>query len=117
LYDKYHSQGFEIWGFPCNQFGAQEPGTEQDIKQFIATKYGITFPMFSKVEVNGDKSDPLWMFLRTEKTGLLGDAIKWNFTKFLCDRDGIPVMRYGPQSNPLSFEKDITNLLTSKSNL
>jgi len=116
LYEKYHAQGFEILGFPCNQFGNQEPGTEQEIKQFVTTKYGVTFPMFSKVNVNGDNAHPLWVFLRTEKTGFLVDAIKWNFTKFLCDRDGIPVQRYSTQANPLSFENDIQELL-KKSNL
>jgi len=116
LYEKYHAQGFEILGFPCNQFGNQEPGTEQEIKQFVTTKYGVTFPMFSKVNVNGDNAHPLWVFLRTEKTGFLVDAIKWNFSKFLCDRDGIPVQRYSTQANPLSFENDIQELL-KKSNL
>jgi len=111
LYEKYHDQGFEIFGFPCNQFASQEPGTEQEIKQFVKTKYGITFPMFAKVDVNGDKAHPLWLYLQTAKGGFLGDAIKWNYTKFLCDRDGIPVERYATTSNPLSFEKDIQELL------
>jgi len=116
LYEKYHAQGFEILGFPCNQFGNQEPGTEEEIKQFVKTKYGVTFPMFSKVDVNGDNAHPLWVFLRTEKTGILGDSIKWNFTKFLCDKEGIPVKRFGTQTSPLSFENDIKELL-NKSNL
>jgi len=117
LYEKYHEQGFEIFAFPCNQFGNQEPGTEQEIKLFAKQKYGVTFPLFAKVEVNGANAHPLWVFLRKAQPGMLGDSIKWNFTKFLCDHNGIPVKRYATQTPPLSLEKDIAELLSRKAKL
>jgi len=113
LYDKYHSQGFEILAFPCNQFGNQEPGTEAQIKEFVS-QYGVSFPMFSKINVNGDSAHPLFVFLRGALPGTLGDSIKWNFTKFLCDANGIPKTRYATTTEPYSIEKDIVNLLNNK---
>ncbi|HEY5310208.1 MAG TPA: glutathione peroxidase, partial [Casimicrobiaceae bacterium] len=89
LYEKFHGKGLEILGFPCNQFGAQEPGTEKEIAQFCELNYGVTFPMFAKVEVNGGNAAPVYKYLKAERPGLLGsEAIKWNFTKFLVDRNG-----------------------------
>ncbi len=112
LYKKYKDQGFEILGFPCNQFGAQEPGTETDIKSFCSLTYGVDFPMFSKVDVNGANAHPLYKYLTTEKPGILGtEAIKWNFTKFLIDKTGEPVKRYGSADKPESLEADIEKVL------
>lgn len=110
LYEKYGDQGFVILGFPCNQFGKQEPKSDAEIKEFVA-QYGVTFPMFSKINVNGSKAHPIFLFLRAKLTGTLGSSIKWNFTKFLCDRDGRPVARFGPPSKPLEFENEIRQLL------
>jgi len=110
LYTKYAAQGFEILAFPCNQFGKQEPGTNQQIKEFVASK-GATFPIFDKIDVNGKNTHPLFLFLRKELKGTLGSSVKWNFTKFLCDRTGKPVKRFGPPTKPLSFEQDIVDLL------
>jgi len=115
LYEKYHSAGFEVLAFPCNQFGGQEPGTNPEIKEFATKRFNVTFTLFSKVNVNGKDVHPLWEFLKNEKTGLLGtSAIKWNFTKFLCNRRGVPINRYGTQSTPMSFEQDIVALLEEK---
>jgi len=115
LYEKYHSAGFEILAFPCNQFGGQEPGTNSEIKEFATKRFNVTFPLFSKIDVNGEGAHPLWVFLKESKAGLLGtSAIKWNFTKFLCDRHGVPVARYGTPSSPMSFEKEIVALLEEK---
>ena len=112
LYRKYREQGLEVLGFPCNQFGAQEPGSEQEIATFCETNYDVTFPMFAKVDVNGDAAAPLYRFLKHEKPGLLGtEAIKWNFTKFLVGRDGNVVARYAPNDKPESFEADIAKAL------
>jgi glutathione peroxidase len=112
LYQKYKSQGFEILGFPCNQFGAQEPGTEADIQSFCSLTYGVDFPMFSKVDVNGANADPLYKYLTSEKPGILGtEAIKWNFTKFLIGKDGEPVKRYGSADKPESLEGDVEKAL------
>jgi len=112
LYEKYHARGLEVLGFPCNQFGAQEPGTEKEIAQFCELNYGVTFPMFAKVDVNGDEAAPLYRFLKEAKPGLLGsEAIKWNFTKFLVDRDGHPVKRYAPNDTPESLAGDIEKAL------
>lgn len=111
LYEKYSGRGLEILGFPCNQFGSQEPGTNAEIQQFAAQR-GATYPIFAKIDVNGFKSSPLYKFLRSKQGGSLGiDAIKWNFTKFLCDAEGVPIARYGPTDSPLSFEQDIVALL------
>jgi len=111
LYDKYQQRGFVVLGFPCNQFGKQEPGTNQEIKEFANINYKVTFPLFSKIDVNGSNAHPLWLFLRSQLTGVLGSSIKWNFTKFLVDRTGKPVKRYGPPTPPFDFESDIQSLL------
>ena len=101
LYDTYGERGFTVLGFPCDQFGHQEPGSEDEIATFCERNYGVSFPMFSKVDVNGDEAHPLFAWLREEKSGLLpGDAIKWNFTKFLVGRDGQVVKRYAPTTEP-----------------
>jgi glutathione peroxidase len=107
LYAKYKGRGFEVLGFPCDQFGHQEPGSDEEIKSFCELNYGVDFPLFSKIEVNGEKSHPVYRFLRSEKGGLLGDAIKWNFTKFLVDKQGNVVERYAPMTTPERIEGDI----------
>jgi glutathione peroxidase len=112
LYRKLGPTGFSVLGFPCNQFGQQEPGSESEIGQFCATIYGASFPMFAKVEVNGESAHPLYRFLKHEKPGLLGsERIKWNFTKFLVNRDGAVVARYAPLTKPEDLEKPIAKLL------
>ena len=108
LQRKYAARGFEVLGFPCNQFGAQEPGSAEEIRSFCSTKYDISFPLFAKVDVNGDGAHPLWKHLKEEKPGLLGiEAIKWNFTKFLVDREGRVIQRYAPTDEPSAIERDI----------
>jgi glutathione peroxidase len=112
LYEKLEPEGLTVLGFPCNQFGAQEPGSEAQIGQFCQANYGVTFPMFAKVEVNGPGAHPLYRFLTHDKPGILGtEAIKWNFTKFLVGRDGDPVARYAPQVKPQDLEAPIRKLL------
>jgi len=112
LYEKFHGKGLEVLGFPCNQFGAQEPGDEKAIEQFCELNYGVTFPMFAKVDVNGDDASPLFKHLKSAKKGILGsEAIKWNFTKFLVDRDGNVVERYAPKTEPKELENDVRTLL------
>jgi glutathione peroxidase len=112
LYKKYHDQGLEVLGFPCNQFGAQEPGSEDEIAQFCELNYGVTFPLFAKVDVNGAAATPLYQHLKSEKPGLLGsEAIKWNFTKFLVDRKGKVVARYAPNDTPEALAADIAKQL------
>jgi glutathione peroxidase len=112
LYEKYKSKGFVVLGFPCNQFGAQEPGTEAEIAQFCELNYGVTFPMFAKIDVNGDDAAPVYRFLKSAKPGLLGtEAIKWNFTKFLIDRDGRVIARFAPNDTPEAVAKDIEQAL------
>lgn len=111
LYDKYRDKGLEILDFPCNQFGNQAPGTEEEIHEFCTLNYGTTFPMFRKIDVNGKNADPLYKFLKKEKGGFLGDEIKWNFTKFLISRDGKVVERYAPVTKPEMIEADILKLL------
>ncbi|WP_316228502.1 MULTISPECIES: glutathione peroxidase [unclassified Bradyrhizobium] len=111
LYREYASRGFAVLGFPCNQFGAQEPGTAEEIGAFCAGKYDVTFPLFAKVAVNGAAAHPLFKFLKREKSGLLGSAIKWNFTKFLVDRSGQVVGRYAPTTKPEALKKEIEALL------
>ena len=112
LYDKLEPRGLTVLGFPCNQFGAQEPGTADEIGAFCQKNYGVTFPVFAKVDVNGPNAHPLWRYLTQEKPGILGtEAIKWNFTKFLVNRDGIPVARYAPRDKPEALEKAIEKLL------
>jgi glutathione peroxidase len=112
LYRKYGERGFAILAFPCNQFGAQEPGDAEEISNFCALTYDVTFPLMGKIEVNGSGADPLYEYLKAAKPGLMGSkAIKWNFTKFLIDREGRPVKRYAPTDKPESLEKDIEALL------
>lgn len=112
LYGKLHGKGLEILGFPCNQFGGQEPGSEKEIAAFCERNYGVTFPMFAKVDVNGDHASPLYKHLKAAKKGVLGSgAIKWNFTKFLVDREGNVVERYAPQTEPKDLEADVRKLL------
>lgn len=112
LYQKYKKRGFMVLGFPSNQFSNQEPGTNKEIKFFCTSKYDVHFDMFSKIEVNGDGADPLYKFLKKEKGGFLGfDSIKWNFTKFLVDKNGKVIKRYGSSTNPVKLEKDIEELL------
>ncbi len=112
LYQKYHGKGLEVLGFPCNQFGAQEPGSEAEIEQFCEINYGVTFPMFAKVDVNGKNTAPVYEYLKAAKPGLLGsEAIKWNFTKFLVDRDGKVVARYAPNDTPESIAGDVEKAL------
>jgi len=112
LYEKLQSRGLEILGFPCNQFGAQEPGNEEQIAQFCEVNYGVTFPLFAKIDVNGAAAAPLYQYLKKEKPGLLGsEAIKWNFTKFLIDRKGNVVERYAPNVEPQAIAGDIEKLL------
>lgn len=103
---RYAEQGLRILAFPCNQFGSQEPGTNEEIKEF-AKGYGAEFDLFSKIDVNGANADPLWAFLKKAKKGTLTDNIKWNFTKFLCNKEGIPVKRYAPNTAPVDIVKDI----------
>jgi glutathione peroxidase len=111
LYNKYNKQGFEVLDFPCNQFAGQAPGTEAEIDNFCTLNYGTTFPRFAKIKVNGKDESPLYSFLKKEKKGALGAAIKWNFTKFLIDREGNVVERFAPADKPESFEKNIVALL------
>jgi glutathione peroxidase len=112
LYDKYRERGFAVLGFPCNQFGAQEPGTEQQIGAFCSSTYDVSFPLFAKVEVNGENSHPLYRHLKSAAPGLLGtEAIKWNFTKFLVDRQGNVVARFAPKDAPEDLDPHIAALL------
>ena len=112
LYERLHGKGLEVLGFPCNQFGEQEPGSDKDIAAFCERNYGVTFPMFGMVDVNGDDAAPLYKWLKKEKPGLLGtEAIKWNFTKFLVGRNGEVVARYAPNDTPESMQSDIERLL------
>ncbi|MDX2097999.1 MAG: glutathione peroxidase [Leptolyngbyaceae cyanobacterium bins.59] len=112
LYRQYQDKGFTILGFPCNQFGAQEPGTEAEIQSFCSRTYNVTFPLFAKIDVNGDKTHPLYQYLKSSQKGLFGtEAIKWNFTKFLVDRTGNVVKRYSSMDSPESIAKDVAALL------
>lgn len=112
LQQKFHARGFEVLGFPCNQFGKQEPGSEAEIAQFCELNYHVTFPMFAKIDVNGDGAAPLYKFLKSEKPGVLGsEAIKWNFTKFLVDRKGNVLKRYAPSDTPEAIAPDIEKAL------
>jgi glutathione peroxidase len=112
LYEKYSSKGFEVIGFPCNQFGGQEPGTDQQIQEFCRTSFGVNFPVMAKIEVNGAGAHPLYQYLKKEAKGILGtEAIKWNFTKFLVDRNGKVVDRFAPNDKPESLIKEIEKLL------
>jgi glutathione peroxidase len=108
----YQARGFSVLGFPCNQFGRQEPGTGAEIEEFCQLKFGVTFPLFAKIDVNGDSAHPLYRYIRTVKRGLLGTTrIKWNFTKFLVDRQGAVRARYAPSARPAKIENDIATLL------
>lgn len=112
LYEKYEKRGFEILGFPCNQFGGQEPGTEGEITSFCELNYGVSFPMFAKVDVKGENIHPLFRYLTEQAPGLFGmKAVKWNFTKFLVGRDGKVVNRFAPQTKPDQLEKEIEKVL------
>jgi glutathione peroxidase len=108
LHQKYKDKGFAVLGFPCNQFGSQEPGSEAQIKTFCETSFGVKFPLFSKVDVNGPQAHPLFNFLTEAKPGFLGSRkIKWNFTKFLVDREGVPLKRFGSNTSPEDLEGDV----------
>jgi glutathione peroxidase len=112
LYKAYQDKGLTVLGFPCNQFGAQEPGSATEIGAFCEKNYGVTFPMFEKIDVNGSNAHPLWTYLKGEKPGLLGtQGIKWNFTKFLVDREGHVVSRFAPTDTPASIKPAIEKLL------
>lgn len=112
LYQRYRERGLVVLGFPCNQFGAQEPGSEAEIGSFCEKNYGVSFPMFAKIEVNGDNAHPLYRHLKQQARGLLGsEAIKWNFTKFLVSRDGAEIERYAPATAPAALAADIERLL------
>lgn len=112
LWREYGARGFAVLGFPCDQFGHQEPGDEAEIKNFCSTQYEVSFPMFAKVEVNGEGAHPLYKWLKHEGKGILGsEAIKWNFTKFLVDKDGQVVRRYAPTDTPEKIGKDVGELL------
>ena len=111
LYEKYRDQGLEILGFPCNQFGNQEPGSADDIEAFCQVNYGVSFTMFDKVDVNGSQTHPIFKYLKSELSGLLGSKIKWNFTKFLIDKNGNPIKRYAPITKPQKMEASIKRLL------
>ncbi len=112
LYRQYKDKGFEILGFPCDQFGHQEPGDEAEIKDFCSLTYDVSFPMFAKIKVNGDDAHPLYQFLKKEQTGMLGtEMVKWNFTKFLVDKTGKVVKRYAPKDTPEAIGKDLAKIL------
>jgi glutathione peroxidase len=115
LYERFRSRGFEILGFPCDQFGHQEPGSDTEIATFCDRAYGIAFPIFAKIEVNGKDAHPFFRWLRQQKGGLLGNAIKWNFTKFLIDRSGVVRARFAPTTKPESLISDIEGLLEGPS--
>jgi glutathione peroxidase len=114
LYEKYRDQGFEILDFPCDQFGRQAPGTGEEIHAGCVARFGISFPQFDKVDVNGDNADPLFAYLRHELPGILGSDIKWNFTKFLIDRNGLPARRFAPQTEPAALHDDVEEFLAQK---
>ncbi|MDO5724919.1 MAG: glutathione peroxidase [Tissierellia bacterium] len=111
LYEKYRDDGFEVLAFPCNQFGNQEPEENNMIKQFCKVNFGISFPIFAKIYVNGENQDPLFKFLKSEQKGLVGNDIKWNFTKFLVDKNGHVISRFAPTTKPKDIEIFIKNLI------
>ncbi|MBB5019205.1 glutathione peroxidase [Chitinivorax tropicus] len=116
LHEQYVDKGLAVLGFPCNQFGAQEPGTEGEIAEFCQLNYGVSFPMFAKIDVNGDNTHPIYQFLKKSAPGILGsEAIKWNFTKFLVDRNGKVIDRYAPTTKPEDLASDIEKLLAAQS--
>jgi glutathione peroxidase len=113
LKTNFGDRGFEVLGFPCNQFGAQEPGSDSEIQGFCSRNYGVTFPVFSKIEVNGEGAHPLYQWLKKQAPGILGtEAIKWNFTKFLVSKDGEVLKRYAPQDKPESIAAEIEKLIS-----
>lgn len=111
LYEKYRDRGFEILDFPCNQFGNQAPGSDEEIGSFCSSRYGITFKQFAKTDVNGENESPIYTYLKAQKGGMFGKNIKWNFTKYLIDRGGKVVARYAPTKTPESIDKEIAKLL------
>ncbi|KAL8226920.1 hypothetical protein R6Q57_016752 [Mikania cordata] len=111
LYAKYKDQGLEILAFPCNQFGDEEPGSNEQILEFVCTRFKSEFPVFDKIEVNGDNAAPVYKFLKSGKRGIFGDDIQWNFAKFLIDKNGQPVGRYYPTTSPLTIERDLLKLV------
>ncbi len=111
LYQKYKDQGLVILGFPCNQFGKQEPGKAQEIQEFCEINYGVTFPIFDKVDVNGSNTHPIFKYLKSNLGGFLGSSIKWNFTKFVIDKNGRPIKRFGPTTKPEDMESFVVSLL------
>ncbi len=111
LYEKYQSQGLEILDFPCNQFGHQAPGSDEEITDFCQSRYGVTFRQFKKIEVNGEGEEPLYTFLKSQKKGVMGNNIKWNFTKFLVDRKGNVIERFAPAVTPEKIDEQIKGLL------
>lgn len=114
LYTKYREKGFEVLGFPCDQFGHQEPGSDEEIRSFCERNFGVTFPLFKKIEVNGDNTHPVFEYLKKNAPGLLGERIQWNFTKFLVDGQGKVIKRYAPTTTPEKIESDIKELLEAK---
>lgn len=113
LHDSYEDQGFSVLGFPCDQFGGQEPGSEEEIASFCERNFGVSFPLFAKVDVNGDNAHPVFQWLRKQKSGLLGNKIRWNFTKFLVDRNGKVIGRYAPTTPPEKITGDIEKALAA----
>jgi glutathione peroxidase len=113
VHDQFAAQGFAVLGFPCDQFGGQEPGQDAEIAGFCEKNFGVTFPLFSKIEVNGDGAHPLFRWLRSQKGGVLGDRIKWNFTKFLVGKDGQVIGRYAPTTKPEAITGDIEKALSA----
>ena len=111
LYEKYRDRGFEILDFPCNQFANQAPGTEGEIASFCSVKFGVTFPQFAKIKVNGEGEEPLYTWFKSQKSGVLGSKIKWNFTKFLIDRNGNVVERFAPTVTPAKLDSEVAKLL------
>lgn len=114
LYQELREEGLVVLGFPCNQFGNQESGTEEEISEFCQVNYGVSFPMFAKIDVNGDDAHPLFEWLKSETKGLLGGRVKWNFTKFLVGRDGQVITRYAPTTEPADLADDIRAALSAK---
>lgn len=117
LHLKYRDRGFAVLAFPCDQFGHQEPGSDAEIKNFCERNYGVSFQLFQKIDVNGENTHPVFEFLKSKKSGLFNEAIKWNFTKFLVDRQGKVVRRYAPMVEPETIESDIERLLTDRASL
>lgn len=111
MYREFRDRNFTVLGFPCNQFGGQDSGTDREIQDFAKQNYDVTFPLFAKIDVNGEQADPLYQHLKSEKGGLFNEAIKWNFTKFLVDRNGAVVERYAPTTEPKQIRKRILELL------